>query len=185
MIPESTGEKGEFFMEKLGKRFETIAPDWKSSFITGIVATLICLCLTVFIPSIFAMLFFGFLTVCSIGMTANAFRLRGCFLAFHANGLCIRTPKLAETSVLREQIEDFCWEAEDVLEESAYSSERHESITINMTWEDEKSEFQEVVWTEKFPAGTISRLRRAIDLADDRQDAYGEESDPEEEYWDE
>jgi hypothetical protein len=175
-------------MENPGRKYEVLKPEWTGSLIGGIILTLLSLPFLIVLPSfikIFPLIFFA----AGIYSSWKAFQLKDCHVTFYDYGLGIRVPGSEDILLSRDVIEDFSWEADETSEiEHGFfynTHSRREQITFSLSYEDENQGFQEIQWTGSFASGTIRRLHRAIEMADERMDAAEQQSTNKEEYWDE
>lgn len=149
-------------MNKLGKQWEVLQPHWQKKLITPAVGSVLCLGAVILIPIGGIQALAGVGIAVSSWFILKAFQFKNSGITFHDHGIRLRLPGKAEKQIVREQIEHFEWEGEDIVEDSGASRDHIQKIHFSLSWTDEKGEFQEVDWEEEFPPGSIARLQRAF-----------------------
>lgn len=155
-------------MSSKGRSFEVIKPTWKKPAITSGILFLISLAL--FISNIFLFQAIAFaLILTAIYQGRKSLQLSTSAISFYEKGIQIKRPNHALEFIPINKIDNYDWEAEteEEIEEdwNGSSVTTTHKITVMVSYENDNGDFNEINWTEEFPAGSINRLRRASERA--------------------
>lgn len=171
-------------MNNKGRSFEVIKPTWTKQAITSGIYFIISLALFT-TNAIFFQIIAVALGIAAIYQGRKSLQLSMSAISFFEKGIQIKRPNHALEFIPINKIDNYDWEAEteEEIEENwgGSSVTTTHKITVLVSYENDNGEFNEINWTEEFPAGSISRLRRASERAaelfqdsQDQDDFYDE-----------
>ena len=165
----------------MGKQYEVIKPNWAGQTFLGGGLSLFFLFLFFLIPGIITKIIFGILLGCSGFLLYNGISLRRAGIWFYENGIVVKQPYKGTAQIELSKIDNYNWDAQEISETEhgvIYdSTDVNHNITLQISYEDDHGKFQEVDWTCQFPSGSIQRLQRATERANDAFHEIEEQDD--------
>ncbi len=146
-------------MSELGKRYEVLVPDWKRKLSGPAIGAGVSLFFFLLTPSIIKLaplvflLYFGF-------RVFKLIQLSKASISFYDKGIVIDYPGVGKHEVLRDQVEIFEWDADDIREDGE-DSQHYQVVRLQLAYNDKNDQYHDISIAEEFPQGTIQKLQRA------------------------